>query len=138
MVILDPYGMFFDAMGVFGLAFHFLFKSCLSTQWAENYDNSASTFFYDHKEGEWINGPSLMQARIKHAAGIVTDEVTGEDFVAVTGGGSGYSSGYLDSTEILQDGEWIQGKINNAICHLLESCWLHNSLQPMFAMFEIG
>ena len=28
MVILDPYGMNFDAVGVFGLAFHLLFKSC--------------------------------------------------------------------------------------------------------------
>ena len=61
-----------------------------------------------------------MQARMWHAAGIVTDEVTGEDFVAVTGG---YGSGYLDSTEILQDGEWVQGKISNTICHLLEIFW---------------
>ena len=83
---------------------------------------SALTFFYDHNEGEWINGPSLMQARYYHAAGIVTDEVTGEHFVAVTGGaGSGYV--YLDSTEILQDGEWVQGKISNTICHLLELFW---------------
>jgi hypothetical protein len=76
------------------------------------YDYYASTFFYDHNEGEWINGPSLMHARVYHAAGIVTDEVTGEDFVAVTGG---YYSGSLDSTEILQDGEWVQGKINNVL-----------------------
>ena len=27
MVILDPYGMTFDAVGVFGLAFHLSFKS---------------------------------------------------------------------------------------------------------------
>ena len=68
---------------------------------------SAFTFFYDHDEGEWINGPSLMQARRDHAAGIVTDEVTDENFVAVTGG---YDGGNSDSTEILQDGEWVQGK----------------------------
>ena len=30
MVVLDHYGMTFDALGVFGLAFHLLFKSCLS------------------------------------------------------------------------------------------------------------
>ena len=55
-----------------------------------------------------------MQARYEHAAGIVTDEVTDEALVAVTGG-SYYSNGwiYLDSTEILQDGEWVQGNINN-------------------------
>ena len=75
-------------------------------------DFSASTFYYDHNEGEWTTGPSLMQARYRHAAGIVTDEVTDENFVAVTGG-------YGDSTEILQDGNWVQGNINNAtICYL--------------------
>ena len=30
MVNLDPYGMTFDAVGVFALAFHLLLKSCLS------------------------------------------------------------------------------------------------------------
>ena len=71
---------------------------------------SASTFFYDHNEGEWINGPSLMQARGGHAAGIVTDEVTNEHFVAVTGGFYfSYYIGSLDYTEILQNGEWVEG-----------------------------
>ena len=76
----------------------------------------ASTIFYDHDEGEWIIGPSLMQARNWHAVGIVTDEVTGEHFVAVTGG-SYYSDDrvFLDSTEILQDGEWVQGKRNDTL-----------------------
>ena len=48
-----------------------------------------------------------------HAAGIITDKVTNEHFVAVTGGND-YRSGrfYLDSTEILQDGKWVQGKMN--------------------------
>ena len=86
---------------------------------------SASTFFYDRNEEEWINGPSLIQARDSHAAGIVTDEVTDEQFVAVTGG-SDY--GYLDSTEILQDREWVQGKISNTICTLLEIFWSHKTI----------
>ena len=75
------------------------------------------TLFYDHNEGEWITGPSMMQARMSHAAGIVTDDVTDEPLVAVTGGRY-FSSNcwfYLDSTEILQDGEWVQGKIINTI-----------------------
>ena len=84
-----------------------------------NYDYYASTYFYDRNEGEWINGPSLMQRRHGHAAGIVTDEETGEHFVAVTGGK--LNSGKLDSTEILQEGEWIQGKISNIIRYLLEN-----------------
>ena len=87
-----------------------------------NDDDRASTFFYDHNEEEWITGPSLMQGRVWHAAGIVTDDVTDEQYVAVTGGvGSGGL--YLDSTEILQDGEWVLGKISNTICHLLEIFW---------------
>ena len=84
-----------------------------------------STFYYDRNEGEWINGPSLIQARGWHAAGIVTDEVTGEHFVAVTGG---YYYGFLDSTEILQDGEWVQGKISKTICHLLEIFWSQSTI----------
>ena len=59
-----------------------------------------------------------MQARYSHAAGIVTDEVTDEHFVAVTGG-FGYLR-FLDSTEILQDGEWDQGKI---ILEKWPFCW---------------
>ena len=53
-----------------------------------------------------------MQAKESHAAGIVTDEVTDEHFVAVTGGCNGDC---LDSTEILQDGEWVQGKMNDTL-----------------------
>ena len=78
-----------------------------------SWDFSASTYYYDHNGDEWINEHSLMQARFNHAAGIVTDEVTDEHFIAVTGG-EGYS-GYFDSTEILKDGEWVQGKMNYTI-----------------------
>ena len=79
------------------------------------------TFFYDHNEGEWITGPSLMQARLNLAAGIITDDVTDESLVVVTGGRSvdrKHSDGwfFLNSTEILQDGEWVQGKIINTVC----------------------
>ena len=54
-----------------------------------------------------------MEPRSHHGAGIVTDEVTDEHFVAATGG-FGYLR-FLDSTEILQDGEWVQGKINDML-----------------------
>ena len=77
--------------------------------------NSALTSYYDHIEGEWINGPSLMQGRVIHAAGIVTDEVTDEHFIAVTGGFNYDSEYYLYSTEILQDGNFVQGKITHPL-----------------------
>ena len=68
--------------------------------------STSSTFYYDDNKGELSKGPSLMAARNNHAAGIVTDEVTNEIFVVVTGG---RSLDYLDSTEILQDKKWVQG-----------------------------
>ena len=74
------------------------------------YSTTTVTFLYDHNGGEWINGPSLEQGRFNHGAGIIRDEDTDEQFVAVTGGGQ--NQGALGSTEILQDGEWVEGKIN--------------------------
>ena len=84
----------------------------------ENLPPTASTFFYDRNEGDWITGPTLLQRRYGHAAGMVTDEETGEHFVAVTGGSD---SEFLDSTEILEDGGWVQGKILDTTCYLLEN-----------------
>ena len=54
----------------------------------------------------------MMEERAHHAAGIVTDEVTDEQLVVVTGG---WSCNILTSTEILQDGEWVQGKTTKSI-----------------------
>ena len=80
-----------------------------------NLGTLAKTYFYDHNEGEWITGSNLIEARSVHAAGIVTDVVTDEQLVAVTGG---WSCHVLTSTEILQDGEWVQGKIDKSILHI--------------------
>ena len=90
-------------------------------------DGTSSTFYYNHIEGEWSDGPSLMQSRYHHAAGIVTDELTNENFVSVTGGylfamsqtGIYNSKVILDSSEILQDGEWIEGKVKSTMSHNL-------------------
>ena len=65
-----------------------------------------STFYYNHNKGEWISGPSLLQGRYSHAAGIVPDKVTNEYLVAVTGGHGAY-----DSTEFLLNDEWLEGNI---------------------------
>ena len=94
---------------------HFSNQNKLIFSSPSNLDTSANTFFYDHNEVEWITGPSLMKARGSHAVGIVTDLVTDEQLVTVTGG---LSCGVLPSTEILQDGEWVQGKIYKSILHI--------------------
>ena len=96
----------------------------------ENGYDSFLTFYINNNDGEWIYGPSLIESRRIHAAGIVTDEVTDEDFVAVTGG---HGFGYSDTTEILQDGNWVQGNINETMCYLLEMFVLVNDSNMAFA-----
>jgi hypothetical protein len=68
-----------------------------------------TTNYFDHQGHNWIQGPDLMQARRAHAAGIVTDEVTTEKIVIVTGGE--YNGIKLDSSEMLINQDWNQGKI---------------------------
>ena len=72
----------------------------------------SQTFYYDHLNGHWIDGPTLNQVRINHAAGIITDGATHERLVIVTGGVDGLGAYYYNafkSTEILQDGDWSLG-----------------------------
>ena len=47
-----------------------------------------------------------------HSAGLITNSITKEQFIVVTGGG-GYNTDYFESTEILEkDGtEWKIGKL---------------------------
>ena len=62
------------------------------------------TFYFEHTTEQWKNGPELQMPRFNHAAGLVTDTVTKQVFVVVTGG---YR---LDSTEILMNDTWVEGK----------------------------
>ena len=87
-----------------------------------NLGTSVNTFFYDHNEGEWITGPSLMNPRSSFAAGIVTDLATDEQLVAVTGG---WSCDILTSTEILQNGEWVQGKTEKSVLDTVRPWDMH-------------
>ena len=83
--------------------------------WAWEY---SKTFYHNHNHGNWSDGPELLQARAKFAAGIVNDLDTQEKLVVVTGGISNdgiYSNSeenriYLNSTEILIGKEWSLGK----------------------------
>jgi len=68
---------------------------------------SRQTFFYKHETRTFSPGPELNTARYVHASGTVIDQDTNEVIPMVTGG---YNSGYLDSTEILLDGQWKQGQ----------------------------
>ena len=68
-----------------------------------------TVYYYEHEVNNWSQGPDLIQARDSHAAGIVTDETTDDEFIIVTGGQ--YNGIFLDSTEILIDNQWHLGKI---------------------------
>ena len=69
----------------------------------------AKTYIYHHKESKWLKGKDLIQGRVLHATGIVTDEVTLEKLVVITGGNDGTLIDDFKSTEILFDDGWSTG-----------------------------
>ena len=72
------------------------------------YGTSKMTYYYDHTDHHWIDGPAMISNRFDFAAGIATDEVTMEKLVIVTGGRTFYSR--LSSTEVLLGNQWLQGE----------------------------
>ena len=78
-----------------------------------SYSYIAKCWFYSHLTGQWINGPDLLQARTGHTAGLLTDSVSQESFVVVSGGRETNNMGF-DSVEILnlkEGTKWISGKL---------------------------
>ena len=69
---------------------------------------SSQTWFYNHETVAFSSGPTLLEGRIYHASANIVDKVTKAKIPVVTGG---YDNGYLDSTELLIDGQWQTGKI---------------------------
>ena len=53
-------------------------------------DDLNLTFYFDHQNQQWIDGPRLIEARKQHAVGIVNDQVIMKNIVIVTGGYKGY------------------------------------------------
>ena len=70
------------------------------------------TWYYNHVTQQFQSGPPLVGGRTFHSSGTVIDQETKEKIVAVAGGFN-EDSGYLDSTELLIDGEWRQGNSFN-------------------------
>ena len=61
------------------------------------------TYYFDHYNQAWFDGPRLNRARYFHGAGIVTDLITREKLVVVTGGAyydEEVLTQVLDSTEM--------------------------------------
>ena len=68
------------------------------------------TFYFDHGNQQWIDGPGLIQIRYRHAVGIVNDQVTMTNLVIVTGGYDYFDDNPIGSTEILVGNQWLPGK----------------------------
>ena len=81
-------------------------------QTSESESASELTYFFLHSNQTWMEGPNLEPGRMYHAASVVTDPVTKEDLVIVTGGSTTSNTDeYLDTTKILIDGKWAKGKL---------------------------
>ena len=78
---------------------------------------SDKTWYFNHASQEFQLGPNLLEGRTSHSSGNIMDQETKEKIVIVVGGlNGGISQGtstYMDSTEILLNGEWMAGKIHN-------------------------
>ena len=69
---------------------------------------SSRTWYFNHETNVFSSGPSLLQGRRYHGSATVVDKVTKAKIPMVTGGyGIAY---YLDTTELLFNGEWHAGK----------------------------
>ena len=69
---------------------------------------SRKTYYFNHHSQIWKDGPSLMNGRSYHTAGLIMDHVTLTQHIAVVGG---YNNEVLDSVELLLNGEtqWKKG-----------------------------
>ena len=73
------------------------------------------TYYYDHYNQVWSDGPKLNIRRgFGHGTGTVTDLITKEKLVVVTCGSTD-DEYILQSTEILIDGIWVLGNKNSKI-----------------------
>ena len=68
---------------------------------------SSKTWYYNHDTETFTSGPDLLKGRRGPGSAINVDKVTKSKIVVVTGG----CCGYLDSTELLINGQWQTGTI---------------------------
>ena len=71
---------------------------------------TVKTWYYNHDTETFTSGPDLMEGRVSHGSALNVDKVTKSKIVVVTGGrGSGHVT--LESTELLINGHWQAGTI---------------------------
>ena len=97
---------------------------------------SDQTWYFNHATQEFQLGPNLLEGRNSHSSGTITDQNTKEKLVIVAGGGSDV---YMNSTEILLNGEWVTGK--NHICNIFVHfmyLYLDLAISKLFLFLKLG
>ena len=101
---------------------------------------SAKTWYYHHDTESFTSGPDLLEARRLHGSATNVDKETKAKITVVTGGWNG---NYMDSTELLINGQWETGTIfyRNILFYLLYFFFILGPPLPKalekFAMLEI-
>ena len=73
--------------------------------------------YFNHETQAFSPGPSLLEDREDHASATIIDRVT-KAKTPIVAGGINAASEFLDSTELLINGEWQLGKIcEKNICY---------------------
>ena len=67
------------------------------------------TWYFNHATQEFRQGPNLLEARTGHGYGTIIDQETKEKMAIVTGGYADHG-GFMDSTEIFLNGQWVTGR----------------------------
>ena len=80
--------------------------SLLSGGYTNTNSYSPLTWYFNHETNVFSSGPSLLQGRYGHGSATIVDKVTKTKIPMVTGGAG---NSYLDSTELLINGQWQSG-----------------------------
>ena len=78
---------------------------------------SPLTWYFNHETNVFSSGPSLLVGRSGHGSATCVDKVSKAKIPMVAGG---YNAGYMPSTELLINGQWLSGtyakqKINDVL-----------------------
>ena len=75
--------------------------------------NGSLTWYYNHETEKFTSGPHLLEGRTEHASATIVDKGKEKENIPIVAGGHGYGANgdqWLESTEMLIDGQWQPGK----------------------------
>ena len=84
--------------------------SILSGGWTNTNAYFIQTWYYNHDTETFTSGPDLKERRYRHGSALNVDKVTKSKIAVIAGGFLGVGN-YLDSTEMLINGQWQTGTI---------------------------